>query len=132
MREDKEYQLAKAVSTYLKLQYPDVIFHFDYAGLKLTKTQAGKMKAIQGERGWPDLFIAEKRNRIDSSTPYNGLFIELKIAGTKLFKRNGSYATPHIAEQSKMLVLLSEKGYKCRFGIGFDDVKMIIDEYLNS
>lgn len=125
MREDKEYQLAKAVSTYLKLQYPDVIFHFDYAGLNLSKAQAGKMKAIQGERGWPDLFIAERRER------FWGLFIELKIAGTKLFKRNGSHATPHIAEQSKMLVLLSEKGYKCRFGIGFDDVKMIIDEYLS-
>lgn len=124
MRNDREYQLCSAISKYLRYQYPGVIFHYDYAGLNLSKSQSGKMKAIQGLRGFPDLFIAEPRH------PYKGLFLELKADGAKLLKQDGSYATPHLQEQSEMLYKLRLKGYWATFAVGFDQCKNEIDSYL--
>lgn len=126
MRNDEEYRLCFHVSRYLGLQYPKIVYHFDYAGLNLTKAQAGKMKAIQGGRGFPDLFIAEPRGI------YKGLFLELKAEGTNIFKRDGeTFATPHIAEQSAMIDALSRRGYASSFAVGFDEAKQLIDAYLN-
>jgi hypothetical protein len=125
MRSNKEYELAKAVATYLRLQYPKVIFHFDLAGLNLSRAQAGMMKAIQGGRGWPDLFIAEPKGE------YSGLFIELKPDKTKLHKTNGEFKTPHLFEQMECINRLWGRGYKSAFGIGFDNTKKIIDNYMN-
>jgi hypothetical protein len=128
MRNNREYQICKDIAIYLRFQYPDVIFHFDLAGLNLSRAQAGMMKSIQGDRGWPDLFIAvpSKDGR------YKGLFIELKPEGTKIFKKSGEFTTPHIAEQYQMICNLLGKGYKAMFCIGFDDTKKKIDEYLKT
>lgn len=126
MRNNPEYNLCKSLSIYLRLQYKNVIFHFDYAGLAHTKTQAGMMKEIQGHRGYPDLFIIEPRGI------YHGLFIELKADGVSLFKKNSSeFATPHIAEQSAMIDELNKRGYAASFCIGFNQAKAVIDTYLN-
>jgi hypothetical protein len=90
MRNNREYQICKNIAIYMRQQYPDVIFHFDLAGLNLSKAQAGMMKAIQGGRGWPDLFIAEIRtifreeDELPFGTQYHGLFIEVKKEGTIL------------------------------------------------
>ena len=124
MRNNREYQICKDIAQYIRLQYPDVLFHFDLAGLNLSRVQAGMMKAIQGNRGFPDLFIAESR------LGYNGLFIEVKTEGTKLFKKNFEAITSHIAEQMEFHEALRLKGYKCEFGIGWDNCKDIIDNYL--
>jgi hypothetical protein len=124
MRSDIEYSLSKAVSTYLRLQYPKVLFHFDYAGLNLSKAQAGRMKAIQGSRGYPDLFIMAARGK------YHGLFIELKPQGTKLLKADGEFATPHLQEQADMIFKLVDEGYAARFGCGIDECIRLIDSYL--
>jgi hypothetical protein len=110
----------------MRLQYPAVLFHFDLAGLNLSRAQAGMMKAIQGNRGFPDLFIAE------SKLGYHGLFIEVKVEGTKLYKRNFEAVAPHIAEQLEFHEGLRLKGYKCEFGIGWDECKEIIDQYLKN
>lgn len=123
-RENKEYQLCKAIALYMKLQYPDVIYRFDMAGLNLSIAQAGMNKAIQCGKGWPDLFIAEPRH------PYKGLFLELKAEGVKLQNKDGSYATPHLKEQYDMLYKLRLKGYWSDFAVGFDQAKNKIDEYL--
>ena len=130
MRANKEYELCKAVSTYLKLQYPNVLFHFDLAGLNLSMAQAGMNKAIQKQKGFPDLFIMEVRNNFPEPDYYNGLFIELKAEGTKLYKRDGDFVSEHLFDQWLFMDKLSGKGYKCSFGIGFDECKMIIDNYL--
>ena len=108
----------------MKLQYPDVLYHFDLAGLNLSIAQAGMNKAIQFHRGFPDLFIAESR------LGYYGFFIEIKAEGTRLYKKNLEAATPHIAEQSEFMDILRIKGYKCDFGIGWDHCKVLIDSYL--
>ena len=126
MKNNREYQICKNIATYLRLQYPKVIFHFDLAGLNLSRAQAGMMKAIQGGRGWPDLFIA-KSNRI-----YKGLFIEIKAEGTKIYKKDQiTPATEHIAEQRDCLSDLMKDGYDCYICVGFDQCKQSIDNYLN-
>lgn len=134
MRSQAEYNTCKAIAQYLRLQYPNVIFHFDLAGLNLSRAQAGMMKAIQGGRGWPDLFIAETKSIAEDleteSAYYNGLFIEVKKEGTVLWKTKGGPASDHIREQIDILNDLESKGYKADFGIGFDDCKKIIDGYL--
>ena len=124
MRNNDEYILCKQVAAYLRAQYPKVIFHFDLAGLNLSRAQAGMMKAIQGGRGFPDLFIAQPK--LASA----GLFLELKKEGTKLFKLNGDYVSEHIAEQAMTIANLKAMGYTAWFAIGLDDAMKKINTYL--
>ena len=124
MRNKKEYELCKSVANYLRLQYPKVMFHFDLAGLNLSKAQAGMMKAIQGSRGWPDLFIAGCNEK------YKGLFIELNIESP--FKHDGTLKKDsHLEEQQRTLQQLWDLGYGASFGVGFRQCKEIIDNYMN-
>lgn len=122
----KESDLQVMVADYLRLQYPNVLFHSDFgSGIKLTMGQAAKQKRQNGgRRAWPDMFIAEP------GPLYDGLFIELKKEGTRLQKKNGEWATPHIEEQAKVLMQLDDKGYMAKFARGFDEAKKIIDDYL--
>ncbi len=124
MKDDREYEIYKAIANYLRLQYPKVIYHFDYAGLYLTKAQAGKMKAIQGKKGWPDLFIAEHRGG------YHGLFIEIKKEDEKLTKKDNTPISEHIKNQSYMINSLSDNDYYACFCVGLDAVIKIVDQYL--
>ena len=136
MRNNREYQICKDIAIYLRLQYPNVIFHFDLAGLNLSRAQSGMMKAIQGGRGWPDLFIAEPRlvfgatDDLPFGTNYNGLFIEVKAEDIRLRKNNGDPATPHINEQMDCLQDLFNRGYFTVFACGFDEAKELIDSYM--
>lgn len=121
-----EAELQKQVAIYIRMQYPDVIFHSDFgSGVKLTPWQA-RMQKMQngGRRAWPDMMIAEPIGN------YHGLFIELKREGARLKKQNGEWASSHIAEQNIMLNELSNKGYKAEFAIGFEQALDLIDDYL--
>lgn len=132
-----EHNLYEQIARYLQLQYPDVIYRFDIAAdLKLTPGQASKHKRLHPTRGYPDLFIAESSTNIWNSPVrewglYFGLYIEIKKDGEKLTKKDGSWRTPHIAEQAEMLERLRQAGYKAEFGVGFEGCKKIIDEYLH-
>lgn len=119
-----EYDLYKQMATYMRYQYPHIIYRFDMAGLNLSVAQASMNKAIQKLRGYPDLFIAQPSGR------FNGLFLELKIEGTKLLKKDGSFTTPHIKEQFDCITELRKRGYSADFAFGFDDTKDRIDDYL--
>lgn len=121
-----EAELQKQVAIYIRMQYPDVIFHSDFgSGVKLTPWQA-KMQKMQngGRRAWPDMQIAEPVGK------YHGLFVELKKEGTRLKKKNGDWASEHIAEQDAVLSELNDKGYKAEFAIGFEQALNLIDDYL--
>lgn len=122
----KESTVQSAVATYIRLHYPTVLFHSDYgSGLKLTAGQAIVQKRMNGGlRGWPDMFIAESRYR------YNGLFIELKKDGTRLKKKDGTWASKHLEEQNEMLNKLQHKGYAAYFAVGYKEAIGIIDDYL--
>lgn len=133
----KESELQVAVADYLRLRYPNALFHSDFgSGIKLTKGQAIKQKRQNGgRRGWPDMFIAAARPRpkyIDENgeRPYYGLFLEFKKDGTRIKKKDGSWATDHIREQAEMLTMLKLRGYSGRFAVGFEEAKDIIDDYL--
>jgi len=127
-----EKELHRQICTYLKYQYPNVIFSSDLSGAgRLTMGQAVALKSLRSGRAFPDLQIMEPRNG------YHGLFIEIKPEDVKLLKAhpvdsegNVNYATPHIREQAEMLEKLSERGYMAVFGIGFDDIIKILDNYL--
>lgn len=121
-----EAELQKQVAIYIRMQYPDVIFHSDFgSGVKLTPWQA-KMQKMQngGRRAWPDMFLAEPVGK------YHGLFVELKKEGTRIKKKNGDWASEHIAEQDAVLSELNDKGYKAEFAIGFEQALNLIDDYL--
>lgn len=126
-----EADLQVQVADYLRLQYPSVLFHSDFgSGIKLTMGQAIKQKRQNGgRRAWPDMFIAEPTWK----TPrhYCGLFIELKKAGTRIYKKDGTLvADEHIREQFDVLEQLRKRGYAAEFACGFDEAKEIIDRYL--
>lgn len=127
-----ESDLQIMVADYLRLQYPDVIFHSDFgSGIKLTIGQATKQKRQNGgRRAWPDMFIAEPRLDVDIPKVRAGLFLELKKDGTRLKKKNGEWASEHIKEQVDLLDRLEFRGYKAVFVVGFDEAKRVIDEYL--
>ena len=130
-----ESELQQQVADYIRLRYPGVVFHSDYgSGVKLTARQAAIQKRQNGgHRGWPDMFIAEPAPRcIDGSWKYEwyGLFLELKKDGTRIKKRNGEWASKHIAEQAEVLDRLNFRGYKAEFAVGFEKAKKIIDCYL--
>ena len=121
-----EHDLYTMLADYLRYNYKSIIWRFDLAAdLKLTIGQARKHKRLQQHRGYPDLFIAEPRGK------YHGAYIELKKAGTRIFKKDGTLvADEHIREQFDVLEQLRKRGYVAEFACGFDEAKEIIDNYL--
>lgn len=148
---NSETNLQAQIAGYLRLQYPDVMFHSDFgSGIKLTIGQAKVQKRQNGgRRAWPDMFISEPAPRcIDGSWKYewHGLYLEVKKDGTKLkrekdckkilkgdtkLRKAGDWWDLHIEEQAGMLEKLREKGYKAEFAVGFEEAKNIIDQYLS-
>lgn len=141
---NSEHNLYEQIARYLQLQYPDVIYRFDIgADIKLTMGQAVKHKRLHPERGYPDLFIAKPKeikvktaleggySLVEIKT-LGGLYIEIKKDGEKLTKKDGSWRTPHIAEQAEMLEKLRQAGYKAEFGVGYESTVKIIRDYLGS
>ena len=122
-----EKSIHKQVATYLKLQYPKVIFRTDFAaGCKMSIGQAVAHKALQSGPGYPDLFIAYP------SKGYHGLFIELKKDISEVWRKDMiMVSSSHIREQAAVLQYLNNLDYKATFAFGFDHAKKIIDEYLN-
>jgi len=121
-----EFELQKAICTWVKLQYSDIIFWSDMSGIRLPIGLATKIKSLKCGRGIPDMFFANKNN----GTIYSGLFLELKRESP--FLKNGELSKEkHIQEQHKMHVRLIECGYKCYFVWTFEQAKMIINDYYN-
>ncbi len=132
-----EYSLSKAVSEYLKLQFPKVEFHVDMAGLGLSVAQAGMNKVLQKRRGFADLQIMEPRGK------YHGAFIELKVdspfkadgslkAAKRTIKKKGIIVDQydHLQEQQTFIDLMRERGYFATFCVGFDECRSTLDTYL--
>lgn len=110
------------VCQYLRTQYPNVIFTSESSGIRLTMGQAVKAKKLRSGNKLPDLWILEQRGG------YGGLFLELKKE--PIYKRDGTYKTPHIAEQAQVITQLQYKGYSATFAIGFEEAKKEIDMYM--
>lgn len=120
----KEAILCEQIANYLNYKYPDVLYHFDYgSGVKLTMGQAVKQKRLN-KRSWPDLFIAV------SNQTYAGLFIEIKAVSPFLKDGITLKQNEHLKEQNKTLHFLNKAGYCGVFGVHYDGVIKIIDEYM--
>ncbi len=132
-----EEDLSFMVARYMQLKHPTVLYHFDFgSGTKLTMGQAVKNKRLN-KRSWPDLFIAKQAilpfSNLDLKGTYNGLFIELKKDGTKIYLKDGRtlVASEHIRAQASTLESLRMAGYMAEFVIGFDECTKLIDDYLS-
>jgi len=121
-----EKTLHKAVCDYIRMAYPDVMFNSDSSGIRLTIGQSVQMKSLKSHRGYPDLMIFEPRDI------WHGLFIELKVEGTKLTKKNNDPATDHIREQAECINKLIDKRYAAFFACGSSEAIKIIDNYMKS
>ena len=121
-----ETSIQIALANYIVTEYPDVQFHSDYgSGTKLSFKQSSEQKAVNGGRsGWPDMLIAQPIGR------FNGLFVELKKDGERIYKRDLSPASEHLAVQIDVLRKLSRCGYCVALAVGFDEAKRVIDSYL--
>ncbi|GAP53531.1 hypothetical protein AHiyo6_00960 [Arthrobacter sp. Hiyo6] len=94
------------------------------SGLKMTMFQARRQKALNPRRGHPDLVVYERRGS------FNGLAVEVKREGERIYKRNGEPASEHIAEQRDYLRLLDSRGWYTVFGVGAPDCIQLIDDYM--
>lgn len=124
MRAEDHLQLQ--VSKYLTTQYPSVIFRFDLsAGAHTSMQMAMRNKRMNPHQGYPDLIILKPKGK------YGALFIELKVKSP--YKKNGVdlLSNEHFQRQDKMHKKLIESGYYATFGVGFQQVKNIIDNYLS-
>lgn len=124
-KQQPEYILQRQVCNYLRNQYKDVLFMSDnVASLKLSLAQAVRNKAIQKPFfKTPDLIIFQPRNN------YSGMFLELKVESPYL-KDGRAPKSEHISGQEKTINDLRKLGYYAAFGVGFEDCKKQIDEYL--
>ena len=81
--------------------------------MKLTIGMAARHRRLQSGRAFPDMFIYERRHG------YNGLAIELKADGVRVYLRNGELAAnEHFREQAEVLEQLRQRGYHAAFGCG--------------
>jgi hypothetical protein len=124
-----ELAIHRRVCQYLKVNFPNVIFHSDFAaGLHLTEHQASVNKSIQSGAGFPDITI------LHPSRGYHGLFIELKADGTPVILRTGQNkgkltSNPHIRLQASVLRQLNNEGYYANFAVGYNSAIKIIEWY---
>lgn len=127
-KKTKEKTIHSQVVNYLKIVYPDVIFRTDFAaGAKMPLWQAMQHKKMQGGRGFPDLFIAEAKHG------FHGLFIEIKNEGVVVWNKDGALRkNDHLSEQNEILTILTDKGYKACFAIGFEGARKVIDWYMKN
>jgi hypothetical protein len=125
MKQQPEFELQKAVATYLVRQYPGVLFLSDArAFLKLTIPQAVRSKQVQKpDFACPDVLIFEKRKG------YGALFIELK-AETPFRKDGKLKKDEHLQSQLETIETLQKKGYAACFQWDFGSCKDTIDFYL--
>lgn len=124
-KEMSETQMTNAICKYLQLKYPKVEYRTDKDGNNASKTALWAKSAQKGKKGFPDLIIKQKNRK------YNGLVIELKKEGVRVFKKDGSLRSdPHLQEQQEWLDWFSTLGCVATFAIGFDDAIQAIDCYL--
>lgn len=131
----EEDSLQKRVCSYLKKQYPHVIFRSDTASgqNRTTKTARLRHYQLQSSKSFPDLFIFHPIKHGEKH--YCGLAIELKKDGTAVILKIGPdkgklSKDPHIREQALMLRELNARGYYANFAVGYDQAVKIIDWYM--
>lgn len=122
----QEEKLSIALSSYINAQYPDVVFFVDASGVRLTIGQAISLKKQRSKNfKIPDFWVISPNNK------YHGLVLELKREGEDPYLKDGTLSKgKHIQDQEKTLSHLRKLGYCANFATGFDEAKIMVDEYL--
>jgi len=118
-RSQPEYELQRAIVSYIQIKYPNVLFNGSAGGVRTSMSQAMKMKATGSSKGFPDLFIYAPR-RVDE-IPYCGCALELKV--------KGNYPSP---EQKEWILKLQKNGYYAEVVTDYEMVINRINWYLGS
>lgn len=121
---ETEADAQKQLVSYLKWQYPGLIFNHDLGGMQMTYAQVQHAKNLGRVDSYPDLIVCR------SCGGYHALFIELKRKGVRLKKKNGDWSSKRISKQAQMLERLRLEGYAAEFAVGFDEAKSLVDSYL--
>ncbi len=109
-----EDNMAMSVATYLKMQYPDVLFSHMPLGGKRNAREGLRLKKMGTKKGLPDFLIFE------TNDPHlRGLAIELKVKPNK--------PTPEQLEVLTDLKHLKWAAYVC---YSFDEAQEVIDKHL--
>jgi hypothetical protein len=126
-----ENELYEQLAQYLSLQHPKLkgLWRFDLAGVWTPSHQARNLYGRLNSPGWPDFLLAVPVF-YPSHVVVGGLFLEIKRDGTRLKKRDGSWASDHIAEQAATLTRLQAEGYVGQFAVGFGECVSLIESYL--
>lgn len=108
-----------------------MLTHWDLSGVWTSSHKARNLygRLNHHSRGFPDLVIYKPAYQPGTERLYSGLALELKVEGTRLRKRNGSWATLHIAEQADVLERLRDNGFVALFACGFDEAIECIESY---
>jgi hypothetical protein len=149
LKQNREEQILIAAAQYMRLVHPGVLFHCDTGSdAHVSKSAAGKAKAKQESRGWPDFHIPVARRG------FHAFYAEVKEEGAELKMRRdghkirakkvrgrivladykvrlkGDWKDLHTEEQAKMAIRLRENGNWADFVIGLDELIAKIDWYL--
>ena len=127
IRKRRESDIYITIAKMMALQYLNIVYRFDFAaGMKMSIGQGRLHKAMNHFIGYPDLFIAYPNGK------YAGLYLEIKLEGKKVFKKDGSLLSDeHLERQHNILKVLSDAGYYATFAIGIHECCNIIDNYIN-
>lgn len=106
---------------YIRTAYPKILFTIAPNGFKLTKQLANRIKALGYSPGTPDVMIFEQRGI------WAGLFIEMKRRNIK------GQPKGHLSDYQKYWIeSLNKRGYFATCCHGFEEAKVILDNYLNN
>ena len=108
----KEYALQKAIVSYIKLQYPNVLYCASAGGMRTSISVAKRMKYSGYVKGFPDLAIFEINK-------YNGLFLEIKTEKGRPTK-----------EQLWWRDELNKRNYVAEIVYGYVEATELIDKYI--
>lgn len=130
MRGNAENDVYRLVAQHLRMFYRSTPFHFDLSGVNNTSRYSrGLYKTLNGDAGYPDLFIASKSH--PDFGDYIGLFIEIKALDVRIRTRTGDLVKDdHIRDQAEWLKRLNNAGYYAAFCTGYESTKELIDKYL--
>lgn len=125
----QEFELHKQVTNFIASNWPEVQYRSDLGGIFMGWAIAKKVKEIQKDNAWPDLFVARP------TLYYSSLFIELKVSEDELFTKDGKWregnSYTHIHEQRDLLLTLRRLGYCAEFGCGWTHTKCLIEWYMS-
>ncbi len=122
----KEASLQKAVSYYLRLKHPNIVFTSESSGIRVGIGAAMAMAKQRSKHKLPDLIILEP---VGANC---GLMLELKTEENSPHLKNGQLSTDkHVQAQAATLALLTEKGYVAKFAVGYKNAIEIIEKYLS-